>query len=162
MGELVRFGIAMEQSLLTQFDAIVKLRGVTRSEIIRDLVRTAVARTQAREGVPALAALTLVYNHHVRDLTERLTKVQHELGERVNCALHIHLDADRCMEVIVLRGQSDELQQIAERLLATRGVVQGGIQIVPTAATHVHEHDGARGHSHVHEATEPKRRKRKG
>ncbi len=161
MGELVRFGIAVEQSLLTQFDAIVKLRGVTRSEIIRDLIRSAVARTQVREGVPALAALTLVYNHHIRDLTERLTKVQHALGERVNCALHVHLDADRCMEVIVLRGQSDELQQIAERLLATRGVYQGGIQVVPLTTGASHDHDRNHSHAHDHEAPAPRRRKRK-
>jgi CopG family nickel-responsive transcriptional regulator len=74
--------------------------------------------------------LTLVYDHHVRDLTERLTEIQHELGERVRSTLHVHLDHNRCMEIIILHGRSDELQHVAEKLLATRGVTHGGIEIV--------------------------------
>jgi CopG family transcriptional regulator, nickel-responsive regulator len=130
MTDLVRFGVAMEGALLEQFDALVERRGVTRSELLRDLVRAEVARTQIATGVPAYASLTLVYDHHVRDLTEKLTAVQHELGENVRSSMHVHLDSDRCLEVIVLRGRSDELQRVAERLLATRGVTHGGVHMV--------------------------------
>src|ERR1700678_3316031 len=132
--DLVRFGVAMDRPLLEHLDVIVSDRGVTRSEILRDLVRAEVVRTQIARGVPAVASLTLVYDHHVRDLTERLNTVQHELGDRVRSTLHVHLDAHYCMEVIILRGRSDELQRIAERLLATRGVKQGGIEIVTEMA----------------------------
>jgi CopG family transcriptional regulator, nickel-responsive regulator len=142
--ELVRFGVAMEQSLLADFDAIVEARGVTRSEVLRDLVRAELVRTRAQKNVPVVGTLTLVYDHHVRELTERLTEFQHQLGEQVRATLHIHLDADRCLEVIVLRGRSDELQRIGERLLATRGVKHGGIEIV-TDVCHYHE-----GHGHTH------------
>jgi CopG family nickel-responsive transcriptional regulator len=128
--DLVRFGVAMDRPLLEHLDVIVGERGVTRSELLRDLVRAEVVRAQVQRGVPAYATLTLVYDHHVRDLTEKLTLVQHELGDRVRSTLHVHLDHDRCLEVIVLRGRSDELQRIAERLLATRGVTHGGIEIV--------------------------------
>ena len=82
-GELVRFGVAMEQSLLSDLDAIVEARGVTRSELLRDLVRAEVVRARAPKGVPAVGTLTLVYDHHVRELTERLTEFQHKLGEQV-------------------------------------------------------------------------------
>lgn len=142
--DLVRFGVAMDKPLLEHLDVIVGERGVTRSELLRDLVRAEVVRAQVQRGVPAYATLTLVYDHHVRDLTEKLTLVQHELGDRVRSTLHIHLDHDRCLEVIVLRGRSDELQRIAQRLLATRGVKHGGIEIVTDAPEaepeHAHRH----------------------
>ncbi len=132
----------MERPLLDHLDVIATDRGVTRSEILRDLVRAEVVRTQVRSRVPAVAALTLVYDHHVRDLTERLTEIQHDLGERVRSTMHVHLDHDRCLEVIILRGRSDELQSIAEKLLATRGVKQGGIEIItqldPESGGHDH------------------------
>jgi len=160
--ELVRFGVAMEQSLLSDLDAIVEARGVTRSEVLRDLVRAEVVRARAPKGVPAVGTLTLVYDHHVRELTERLTEFQHQLGDQVRATLHIHLDADRCLEVIVLRGQSDELQTVSERMLATRGVTHGGFEIVTDmpAAPHDHAHPHAHPHTHPHPPQPPSRRKR--
>jgi len=152
--DLVRFGVAMDRPLLEHLDVIVGDRGVTRSELLRDLVRAEVVRAQVQKGVPAFASLTLVYDHHVRDLTEKLTEVQHELGDRVRSTLHVHLDHDRCLEVIVLRGRSDELQRIANRLLATRGVKHGGIEIV----TDLGEPDHA--HPHVHAPPHKKSAKR--
>jgi len=139
---LVRFGIAMERSLLGDLDAIVGARGVTRSEVLRDLVRAEVVRAHVPRGVPAVATLTLVYDHHVRELTERLTEFQHRLGDQVRATLHVHLDEDRCLEVIVLRGRSDELQVVAERLLATRGVTHGGLEIVPNESSASPRHHG--------------------
>jgi CopG family nickel-responsive transcriptional regulator len=166
--ELVRFGVAMEQSLLSDLDAIVEARGVTRSELLRDLVRAEVVRARAPKGVPAVGTLTLVYDHHVRELTERLTEFQHKLGEQVRATLHIHLDQDRCLEVIVLRGQSDELQTVAERMLATRGVTHGGFEIVTDMPAvhpgdaHAHEHaHGADSHSHPHDHPHPPAPRRK-
>lgn len=128
--DLVRFGVAMERSLLGDFDTIAEARGVTRSEVLRDLVRAEVARTQIARGVSAVGTLTLVYDHHVRELTKRLTEFQHRLGEHVRSTLHVHLDEHRCLEVIVLQGRSDELKRVAERLLATRGVTHGGLELV--------------------------------
>lgn len=151
--ELVRFGVAMEHSLLHDLDAIAETRGVTRSEVLRDLVRAEVVRARAPKGVPAVGTLTLVYDHHVRELTERLTEYQHQLGDQVRATMHIHLDEDRCLEVIILRGKSDVLQDVSERLLATRGVTHGGFEIVtdlaaPAASAHPHPHPHGHGHSH--------------
>jgi CopG family transcriptional regulator, nickel-responsive regulator len=145
--ELVRFGVAMERSLLAELDAVVETRDVTRSEVLRDLVRAEVGRARVARGVPCTATLTLVYDHHVRELTERLNDLQHQLGDKVRSTLHIHLDAHRCLEVVILQGQSDELQRVSERLLATRGVTHGGLEIVPHPAPlheHPHPHPPAR------------------
>ena len=120
---LVRFGVAIEGSLLRELDAVVRERGGTRSELLRDLARAEVGRSKVPKAVDAIATITLVYDHHVRDLSERLTDLQHELGEQVRATLHVHINHDLCLEVIVIRGRSD-------LLLALRGVKQGGIEIV--------------------------------
>ena len=127
---LVRFGVALEGSLLRDLDAVVRERGGTRSELFRDLARAEVGRAKVPKAVDAIATLTLVYDHHVRDLSEKLTDLQHELGEQVRATLHVHINHDLCLEVIVIRGRSDRLQGIADRMLALRGVKQGGIEIV--------------------------------
>jgi CopG family nickel-responsive transcriptional regulator len=108
--------------------------------LFRDLARAEVARAKLKQGVNAVATLTIVYDHHVRDLSERLTELQHELGERVRATLHIHLTHDLCLEVIVMRGRSDQLQSIADQILATRGVSHGGIEIIAeSGASHSHK-----------------------
>jgi len=127
---LTRFGVALETPLLAELDALVRQRGCTRSELLRDLARAEVVKSQVRDGVRAVATLTIVYDHHVRDLSERLTALQHELGEQVHSTLHVHLSHDYCLEVIVMRGLSNDLQAIAERILATRGVKHGGLEII--------------------------------
>jgi CopG family nickel-responsive transcriptional regulator len=127
--ELVRFGVAMESSLLEEFDRVVQARGATRSEALRDLARSLVTRDQVRQGVEAVATLTLIYDHHVRTLTERLTELQHDLGESIRSTLHVHLDHDHCLEVIIMQGRSDLLQGVADRLLALKGVKHGGMEI---------------------------------
>jgi len=147
---LVRFGVALESSLLRDLDAVVRARGGTRSELFRDLARAEVGRAKVPKAVDAIATLTMVYDHHARDLTERLTELQHELGEQVRSTLHVHINHDLCLEVIVMRGRSDLLQGIADRLLALRGVKQGGIEIVAGLG------DLGHGHSHAGEGeTEP-------
>jgi CopG family nickel-responsive transcriptional regulator len=160
--DLVRFGVAMDRPLLEHLDVIVGERGVTRSEILRDLVRAEVVRAQIPRGVPAFAALTLVYDHHVRDLTEKLTEIQHDLGDHVRSTLHVHLDHDHCLEVIIMRGRSDELQRVGEKLLATRGVKHGGIEIVTQlAGESAAAHRAPATHPHAHSRKPPKRARRK-
>ena len=146
---LVRFGVAIEGTLLRQLDALAKERGCTRSELLRDLARAEVGRAKVPKGVEAVGALTLVYDHHVRDLSEKLTDLQHQLGEGVRAALHVHLSHDLCLEVVVVRGRSHELQIMADRILAMRGVKHGGIEIIAGLPTdHGHEHPGMHSHSH--------------
>lgn len=148
---LVRFGVAMERSLLEQFDQLVDARGSTRSEALRDLARAAIQRADVSRGVDAVGTLTLIYDHHVRDLTERLTELQHELGEGIRSTLHIHLDHDHCLEIIVMHGRSDTLQKQADRILAIKGVLHGAIEIFPRGVhSHSHSHSHSASHSHKH------------
>lgn len=165
-GSLVRFGVAMEAGLVEQVDAIATARGCNRSELLRDLVRAEVSRTAADGQVPAFAALTLVYNHHVRELSERLMTLQHDLGERVRSTMHVHLDHEHCLEVIVMRGRSDELKEATARMVGTRGVIQGGVEIV-AEATFATTSSGRRAHQetaavhgHGHAPEKPAARKR--
>jgi CopG family nickel-responsive transcriptional regulator len=156
---LTRFGVAMETSLLAQFDQLVQERSCTRSELFRDLARAEIVRSLANQRVDAFASVTIVYNHHVRELSERLTQMQHELGDQVRSTMHVHLDDERCLEVIVMRGRADRLQKVAGTLFATRGVIQGSIEIVVEGISDApsHRHVGDRGeHGHG----DPKRRGR--
>lgn len=163
--KLVRFGVAMEQSLLSELDELVTARDSTRSEALRDLVRGELSRSRAQAHVPAVGTLTLVYDHHVRDLTDHLTQLQHAMGEKVRSSMHVHLSHDLCLEVIVMNAYADELQAAAERILSVRGVTHGGIEIVPLAlaaggpaakkrtppAKHTRSHShGPHAHSHAH------------
>ena len=152
---LTRFGVAMETSLLAQFDNLVQERGGSRSEVLRDLVRAEIIRSLATRRVEAFASVTIVYNHHVRELSERITEMQHELGDQVRSTMHVHLDSDRCLEVIVMRGRADRLQKAAEALFATRGILQGSIEIVADTSAagsvqHAHDHVGHERHEHRH------------
>jgi CopG family nickel-responsive transcriptional regulator len=113
---LTRFGVAMESSLLAQFDQLVEQRNTSRSELLRDLARAEIIRSLATQRVEAFASVTVVYNHHVRELSEHITEMQHELGDQVRSTMHVHLDHERCLEVIVMRGRADKLQKAAETL----------------------------------------------
>jgi len=155
--DLVRFGVAMEPSLLEGLDELAAARGCNRSEVLRDLARAELSRSSVRERVPAFAAVTLVYNHHIRELSARLTELQHDLGEQVRSSMHVHLDHAHCLEVIVMRGRADQLKDVADRMIGTRGVLQGGAEYVAestlgSAGSHEHDRRGqapSAGHEHL-------------
>jgi CopG family transcriptional regulator, nickel-responsive regulator len=131
---LARFGVAMQASLLKELDRLVESRKATRSKVLGDLVRNEVMHAKLAPESPAVVTLTLVYDHHVRELTEKLTEIQHELGERVRSTLHVHLTHSWCLEVIVMQGPARALQTAAEQIIATRGVKHGAINLVTDIA----------------------------
>jgi len=134
MSELVRFGVSMDRALLVSLDGIIEQRGyANRSEAIRDLIRAEQVREswEDRTGT-AVATLTLVYDHHVREAGERLTELQHNHDDLVHSTMHVHLTHRMCLEVIVMRGDPARIQQLADRLIAARGVKHG--RLVATAA----------------------------
>lgn len=142
-GKLVRFGVAMESSLLVRFDQLIEGRGYeNRSEAIRDLVRKALDTDAWEAGGRVVAAVTLVYDHHVRELTERLTEIQHDFGDRIVSTLHVHLDHDHCMEVIAAKGPAPEIKRLSERLLGAKGVLGGDVTAaaLPDAPAGSHRH----------------------
>ena len=127
MSGVTRFGVSLEEHLLAQFDRLIARRGYTnRSEAIRDLIRESLVREQWELGSDeVVGTLTLVYNHEVRDLTDKLTDLQHAHYKAIVSGLHVHLDPHHCLEVLVLRGRAKELKAIADRLIGTRGVKHG-------------------------------------
>jgi CopG family nickel-responsive transcriptional regulator len=132
--ELTRFGLAMDAKLRAALDGWVARRAYpNRSEAIRDLVRGGLVdevwRAGARETV---ATITLVYDHHARLISGRLTAAQHRHYASIISALHVHLDHDNCLEVLVVRGKPRSLQSLADRLIATRGVKFGRLTVAST------------------------------
>ncbi len=131
MGELARIGVAIDEDLLQKFDELNGRRGYTnRSEAFRDLIRDALIQEKAGAAESeVVGTLTLVYDHHVRMLQERLTEMQHDHHEEIISTLHVHLDHHHCLEVLVLRGKSGRVQEIADKLVATKGVDHGRLTL---------------------------------
>jgi CopG family transcriptional regulator, nickel-responsive regulator len=134
MAELTRFGVSIQTRLLEQFDHLIAQKGyVNRSEAIRDLMRDQLVDVAAdREEGEMVGTVTFVYNHHVRLLTDLLTEFQHQNYGAVIATLHVHLDAENCLEVLVVRGKSGEIRRIADKLIGTKGVKHGKLTLTTT------------------------------
>jgi CopG family nickel-responsive transcriptional regulator len=127
MSELSRIGVAIDSGLLAKFDDLIAKRGYTnRSEAFRDLIREElVQQTWESPESEVVGTVTLVYDHHVRMLNEKLTDMQHEHHQQILSTLHVHLDHDNCLEVLVVKGKAKSVQAIAEKLISTKGVKHG-------------------------------------
>lgn len=136
MSQVVRFGVSLEAKLLKKFDSLIKKIGyANRSEAIRDLIRNRLVEEEWKsEDSEAVGILGLVYDHHRRELQETLTKTQHEYLSNIISSIHVHLDEDNCLEVIVLRGKASLIKKTAESLLATRNVKHGKLILTTTGA----------------------------
>src|SRR5262252_9696266 len=124
MSGLSRIGVAIDTELLTKFDHLIGQRGYTnRSEAFRDLIRDdLVQKTWESPDSNVVGTVTLVYDHHVRMLSEKLTDMQHDFHRSILSTLHVHLDHDNCLEVLVVRGASSDVQKVAGSLISTKGV----------------------------------------
>jgi CopG family nickel-responsive transcriptional regulator len=134
MGNTVRFGISLDEKLLANFDQLIEQKSyMNRSEAIRDLIRASLIEEQCGSGdQEAVGTVTLVYNHHVRDLADKLTDHQHAHHDQIVSALHVHLDAHNCLEVLVIRGAVREIKQIADELIGVKGVKHGKLVMTTT------------------------------
>ena len=133
--DLMRFSVAMPEELLMRFDQLVARRGLAknRSEVVRDLVRDALVEDEcATPGVEVVGTLTIAFDHHASDLQEKLYSIQHSYFDYIISSMHIHLDQHNCLEVIVLRGETEIVQEIANLILGTKGVRNG--RLVTTTA----------------------------
>lgn len=126
-----RFGVSMEKGLLARLDAWCRRHGYrNRSEAVRDLVRHVLVEEEwEKGGAEAAAVLFLVYEHHFSELSSKLDEFQHEHYKNIVSTLHVHLDRDNCLEVVLLRGKARVLREIGDTLLAQRGVKHG--RLVP-------------------------------
>lgn len=134
MSELIRFGVSLDESLLDQFDRLCLERGYkNRSEAIRDLIRGSLIQEEWQgDGQDVAGTLTLVYDHHTSNLSQRLTSVQHDFHHYIITSLHVHLDHDNCLETLVLKGPARTLRSFADQIISTRGVKYGTLNLATT------------------------------
>jgi CopG family nickel-responsive transcriptional regulator len=134
MTSLSRFGMSLDAALLKQFDEMIVEKGyVNRSEAIRDLIRDALVQRQwQKEKGELVGTITLIYDHHVKELSDKMTALQHDYFRNIVSALHIHLDHDHCLEVLALKGKADQVRKIADELIGMRGVKHGKLVTTTT------------------------------
>ena len=127
MNRVVRYSVSMDERLLNKFDTMIKNKGyANRSEAIRDLIRNSFVEEEwGRPTEKVAATVTMIYNHHTSDISERLTHVQHHHSDIVVATTHIHLDNDNCLEVVILRGKCQDVRLLSEQLIATKGIKHG-------------------------------------
>jgi CopG family nickel-responsive transcriptional regulator len=134
MSVITRFGVSIDSQLSKKFDEHIKRKGYsTRSEAIRDMIRDALVEEQWETGThETVGTITIVYNHHTRELDHALTDLQHQSYHHVISSLHVHLDAHNCLEVLAVKGKSHEIKRIADRLIGTKGVKHGKLTMTTT------------------------------
>jgi len=134
MSGLSRIGVAIDSDLLARFDRLIAQRKYTnRSEAFRDLIRDElVEKAWQSPDSQVVGTVTLVYDHHVRMLGEKLTDIQHDHHRLILSTMHVHLDHDNCLEVLVVRGRSSEVRKVADSLISAKGVKHGRLTITTT------------------------------
>jgi CopG family transcriptional regulator, nickel-responsive regulator len=126
MSGLTRFTVSIESELLNRYLKLSKRQGSkNRSEAIRNLMREALVREEWTGDAEIVGTITLVYDHHKRELMDRLTNIQHDHHDAIMAATHVHLDHHNCLEVIAVKGRASEVQKIADLLTNTKGVKHG-------------------------------------
>jgi len=131
---LHRFSISMSRDLLTQFDDMADAAGyANRSQAIADLVRDRLVEYHSNQGKHQIAGtITLIYDHHKRNIQPLLTSIQHDHGDQIIATPHAHLDHHNCMEVLAVRGPADQVRKLADRLIAAKGVKHGKLTMSTT------------------------------
>lgn len=134
MPDLIRFGISMEKKLLDRLDQEIVKRGFpNRSEAIRDLIRNQLVEVDwSRDDEEVAGTITIIYNHHVRGLSDLLLEVQHENHDLIISVMHVHLEHEHCLEVMVIKGPAGKAKQLANRLIGVKGVKHGKLTITST------------------------------
>lgn len=137
---LHRFGVSMSTDLLAQLDELVKTKGfANRSQAIADMVRNELVENRGKVGNRKIAGtITIVYDHHKRNLQALLTSIQHDNGEHIIATLHVHLNHNSCMEILVVRGRANVIKELADRLITAKGVKHGKLTMTTTGETHAH------------------------
>jgi CopG family nickel-responsive transcriptional regulator len=133
MSKLSRFSVSIESDLLDRILRMAKKHGWgNRSEAVRNVIRDLLVREEWQGDDEIVGTITIVYDHHKRELTDRLTSIQHDHHDAVLAATHIHLDHDNCLEMIAVKGTASDVQRIADALIGTRGVKHGKLTATTT------------------------------
>ncbi len=148
MDNVTRIGVSLEPDLLEDFDKLIDRKGyITRSEAIRDLIRSALAKEILKEDENAVVfgTITLFYGHHKGGVKERLMDIQHEFHKHILSSIHVHLDIEQCLEVLIVNGTVKEVRQLSDELGSVKGVTHRTLHRTPVSLgeeamrTHIHE-----------------------
>ena len=135
---LRRFSVSLEEELLQQFDSFIRERGyVNRSEAVRDLIRKEFISEEWEQDGDVAGVVTLVYNHHQPQLQEKITEIQHDYYTLITSTTHVHMDHHNCLEVIIVKGKASRIREMAEKVIAMRGVKNGHLTMTSTGH-HLH------------------------
>ena len=130
---LVRFGVSLEDVLLANFDEHIKEKGYpTRSKAISDLIRETLVKEEWKGDENVTGAITLIYDHHKRELVNKLTEIQHDFYKTIISSQHIHLDHHHCLEIVVVKGKPEEIKVLANKLKSTKGVKHSSLTMATT------------------------------
>ncbi|TRZ48719.1 nickel-responsive transcriptional regulator NikR [bacterium] len=133
MSGIIRFGISLDGGLSQKFDARLKKKGYSnRSEAVRDLIRQDLVSQEWLLGTEVAGAITLIYNHHKRELLNKITDIQHDFQKLIISAQHIHMDHCNCLEIIAVKGAPQEVQKLADTLKSVKGVKHGTLSMSTT------------------------------
>lgn len=133
MSEVVRLSLSIEQPLYEQMEELVRRSGYkNRSEFVRDLVRQKLVQVQWEKDEEVLGTITLIYDHHRHQLTEKLTKLQHRHHAHVLVSTHVHLSHDLCAETVLVRGRASLVRQLAEAMHQQKGVLHADLSMAST------------------------------
>jgi len=140
VSDLLRFGVSMDEELLKKFDNIVADGYNNRSEAIRDLIREKIVQKNIENSKEeVVGSLTLLFDHHHRELSEKMLSLQHNYPRAFKSTLHLHLSHNFCLEVLVVQGEAGKLQKIADKLIGLKGVYHGHLTIVGTKEELINE-----------------------
>lgn len=142
MGFLSRIGVALDSDLLARFDEFIARLGYTnRSEAFRDLIRDRlIAEQTAFRNATVVGTVTLIYDHHARGVSGKLTELQHANHDLVVSTSHAHLDHDSCLEVLIVHGRSRRVEDFAGRLIGLKGVQHGRLVMTVAQPESAHRH----------------------
>lgn len=133
MSELIRFGVSLPEDLLQRFDTEISQKGYqNRSEALRDLIRNFLVKRDLDKDEEIVGVLSLVYDHHVPNLSDKLNDFQHDHYHHILSTTHIHLDHYNCLEVIILNGKYSEVKMLADKMIGIRGVKHGDLTFTST------------------------------
>ncbi|MCK5260892.1 MAG: nickel-responsive transcriptional regulator NikR [Thermoplasmatales archaeon] len=131
MEKITRFGVSIEPDLLKKFDKVIKKKGYTnRSEAIRDIIRKDIIIEKNKDpNLESIGTLTMIYDHHAGNLTNRLLDLQHDHTKEILSTTHIHIDHHNCLEVLVLKGKTSNIQKLADNIKSLKGIKHGELVI---------------------------------
>jgi CopG family nickel-responsive transcriptional regulator len=133
MTRVARVGVSLEEELLRKFDDSIKRKKYTnRSEAVRDLIREDLVKAEWRENKEIAGAITLIYDHHKRELVNKLMDIQHDYGGVIISSQHVHLDHDNCLEIIAVRGNPRKAGELADNLKSVKGVKHATLSMATT------------------------------